>query len=178
MSGIDNLTAAELSAAAYGQDSPPAGWQVANYEVSPDQDNSFTEYVNGNPFDPASITQVVFTFKGSSTAENFYSDLMNDGASAWNDISTQVLSAFTLAQKTYTNATFYTDGHSLGGGWPKRWQPLRIFPDTLRILSPLRLRRWSSPGCRPRSRHGSLPATLLSMKMQPAISQPGTTLMI
>jgi hypothetical protein len=83
---------------------------VGNGLTSPD--DQFMTYVN------ASTKQVVITFKGSSTLNDFISDLnpKNEGASDYQAIEAAAHQSFLDIEKEYPGYTIFTDGHSLGGG--------------------------------------------------------------
>jgi hypothetical protein len=113
MSGISDLTAAQLSLAAYGKP-PPAGWTVFNtYSTA---NNSVTVLYN------AATLQVVMAFKGSTNISNFYSDLTDSGYAEWEEIAStakQALVEIKAALAPLGNSSSWqimTDGHSLGGG--------------------------------------------------------------
>src|SRR5580658_401996 len=94
--GISNLTAAQLSQAAYPGYAPPNGWvAVPAYTVlvgSPSGTNGFTTFVN------MTTNQMVIAFKGTdfgSTTSGLLeliSVLGNDGGSAWESIASQFAS--------------------------------------------------------------------------------------
>ena len=115
MFGLSELTAAQLSQAAYPDTpTPPVGWlALSSYSgVSSDGKNSFTTFAND-------LTgQVVIAFKGSNNASNLYSDLINDGGSAWESVASQFATALKGIQSDPRMAgyTIMTTGHSLGGG--------------------------------------------------------------
>lgn len=118
MSGISNLTAAQLSQASYiplsnftnGTNLPPIGWNVAinqSFTVGPDQ---FVTFIN------TATQQVVITFKGSNNIDNIANDLANSGASDYSNIVVQAGQALSQIKSLYPGYQIMTDGHSLGGG--------------------------------------------------------------
>jgi Mg-chelatase subunit ChlD len=115
--GIDPLTAAQLSAAAYTPTLVPSGWtQIGNTVFSADGVNSFTV------FKSTTSSQIVIAFKGTDFSsltggiEQFKSDIGDNGASAWESLKAQFETTLGTIQTEYPGYTISTDGHSLGGG--------------------------------------------------------------
>lgn len=103
---ISDLTAAQLSNAAYGSSPIPPGWTQAFVYSTLDGTSSVTVYLNGN--------NAVFAFKGSDNLSNFKSDLSDDGGSAWKDLRTVADAGFDRYSSEGYNVI--ATGHSLGGG--------------------------------------------------------------
>jgi len=110
--GISNLTAAQLSQAAYPGGSAPSGWTAVETDSSTSGANSFTIFANDD------TQQIVVAFKGTDTVNQLQSDLTNAGASAWQDIQPAFENALSNLQNNpdYSDYNIMTDGHSLGGG--------------------------------------------------------------
>ena len=112
MAGIDELTAAQLSQAAYSSGAVSGWTAVYNYATTDANagTNSFTIYVNDFTH------QAVFAFKGSDDVGNFQSDLANSGGAAWEDLRSQADAEFTAFHENNPTYTIMSDGHSLGSG--------------------------------------------------------------
>src|ERR1700733_12979359 len=134
--GIDPLTAAELSQAAYipwaeysqGADLitgfsttglsttlRQAGWvvDVAHSGVDSTSNNQFITFVN------VAAQEVVIAFKGSDNLSNFTSDIVDSGGAEWERLLPQFSGKFNGLQgisNVYAGYQIMTDGHSLGGG--------------------------------------------------------------
>ena len=81
--GLNNLTAAELSQAAYDTFAPdnlPPGWTDDFQDYYNDGTNSFSTFVN------AAANQVVIAFEGTQSESQLESDIANAGGSAWESI--------------------------------------------------------------------------------------------
>lgn len=123
-SHVSLLEAAELSYAAYMQSYVPNGWTFVNRQTSPKDENAFSVYAKQSII--ASETEpkgyLALSFKGSDNYSNFKSDLLDNGADAWNEIKNsatekylQLLKATTTAGNEYYGYEIITTGHSLGG---------------------------------------------------------------
>ncbi len=129
MTGINALTAAELSQAAYTPlanyqsgtgPTLPSGWVAVTSNglsaASSDGTSQFITFVN------STTKQVVIAFKGTDNGTNLVSDLANDGAVAYSSIQSAATTALTgpngILQQYSTGLgwNIMTDGHSLGGG--------------------------------------------------------------
>jgi 20S proteasome alpha/beta subunit len=121
MAGIDNLTAALLSNAAYvplatyaANGAPanvlPTDWHVDTSHSASNGDNQFIVFVNDV------TNQVVVGFKGTDTTSQLKSDLTNDGAAQWASLKSEFESQLASIQTNYAGYEVMTDGHSSGGG--------------------------------------------------------------
>jgi Ca2+-binding RTX toxin-like protein len=59
---------------------------------------------------------MVFAFKGTDSIKEITSDLVNDGGTRWQALKAGVIAYFKEVRELYPNYTFFSDGHSLGGG--------------------------------------------------------------
>jgi len=109
MSGINDLTAARLSQAAYTSyldyalhgaalpsDLSAAGWRVDidNSYRSPGGFNQFITFVNDNDH------QVVIAFKGSDCLSNYISDLSDSGYSAYQSVRSAAVEKLNTIQNS------------------------------------------------------------------------------
>ena len=109
-SEINDLVAAELSQAAYGDVAPPAGWTAIG---PPDVVglSSFTIYSNSND-------QLVFAFRGTDSSKQLVGSITDQGGGDWETIKATFDAGLKKIQSdpAYASYTIFTDGHSLGGG--------------------------------------------------------------
>lgn len=121
-SKISLLEAAELSYAAYMKSYVPSGWTFDDRQDS--TSNSFSVYAKKNvsAAEEEPKGYLALSFKGSDNYSNFKSDLLDNGADAWNEIKNsatekylQLLKATTTVGSDYYGYEIITTGHSLGG---------------------------------------------------------------
>lgn len=139
MSGITNLVAAQLSAAAYtplsaysgssaisdtqyidGETgavlSLPSGWaanlSLSDFVVKDGVTEQLITFVN------TSTQQIVIAFKGTDTLTDLKNDVSDQGAGAYLALQSAALATLNSIKdnSAYTGYEIMTDGHSLGGG--------------------------------------------------------------
>jgi hypothetical protein len=111
--GLNNLTAAELSQAAYDTFAPdnlPPGWTDDFQDYYNDGTNSFSTFVN------AAANQVVIAFEGTQSESQLESDIANAGGSAWESIKRPFANILAQIRAQFPGEQILTDGHSLGAG--------------------------------------------------------------
>jgi hypothetical protein len=122
MAGMDNLTAAQLSNAAY---IPKATYIAGNApaDILPSGDwhvdTSLSEVRGNNQFIVFhnDITKQVFVgFKGTDSISQLKSDLMDDGAAQWASLKSAFESQLANIRTNYADYEVMTGGHSSGGG--------------------------------------------------------------